>query len=290
MLYIVSLCVLFFVLSTPFFVRAYLLAYKISHPKRCTVKKNNPAIQQAFSVLTKDKIWLNCVKYQGIGIVKGTIIVCHNLGGNKEHALSLYGFLLEEGYQLISFDFRNHGESQSSHSIKFKFIQDFEAFYSHIRPQIKKMPVGIIGLSIGCQVAIYGMSKNDEIQCMVLDSGPLIYSKDYFCYVLKIMNISNYIVKKMFVSLFQKFAGFSKLMSDTKVCLHKLQSKPIMMVVAEKDYIIPEINSIEVFKIIKSEKSIYWKVPSSHHLTNATIGGYEYKDRIRMFFKNTLSN
>lgn len=52
-------------------------------------------------------------------------------------------------------------------------------------------PLGAIGFSMGATLAIQAACVEKEIRAVVLDSGPLLYVKNYFLYVLNNKKITN---------------------------------------------------------------------------------------------------
>jgi pimeloyl-ACP methyl ester carboxylesterase len=275
-----------------YFVKAYKLAYKVSHPRRIQfrLELGENVSQRIFDFKSSDGVKLQGLDIMPEGRIEYTLLICHNLGGSKESALSFYKNLLKNGFSLIAFDFRNHGQSECSPGIRFRFFRDFDAFLRKINTFKIAVPMGIVGLSIGSHVALYGMLQSDKIKAILIDSGPLLYSEKYFRYVLDDYKIKNPLYRFWFICLFLYYGGFRRLSRITIKFLRSIQGKPLFMIYPEKDHIIPPNNVIIAYAHAHSQHSILWMVPNSHHLTNFFLAQDEYQTRVKDFFISNLKN
>lgn len=270
--------------------KAYSLAYSISHPKRCTFEPlfKGALSSRKFEFTTEDRVTLTGIEALPEGEVKGTVIVCHYLGGSKEMAVSFSDFLLLNGFRLLSFDFRNHGESRQHKSIVFGFDKDFKAFFTEVKKMFPDEYYGVLGFSIGSNVALLGMDLYKEIRAVIIDSGPLLYSKNYFCYVLDDKKIRNPLCRIMFLWMYLNYAGFNKLAEKTRNILKRAKGKPVMIIQGDKDHIIPADNAKSAFEAVRSGAAELWLIPNSRHLTNRVVAKNEYQKRILEFFSSNI--
>jgi predicted alpha/beta-fold hydrolase len=93
---------------------------------------------------------------------KANILLCHGFDTSKED-MSLLRCLLTE-YNIITFDFRAHGENTSSQecTIGYDEKQDVLGVVSYIKndPKLKKLPLFIYGFSMGAVASILAESDN----------------------------------------------------------------------------------------------------------------------------------
>ena len=131
---------------------------------------------QSVSFLSKDKILL-----RGLFIERdmplGTLVLCHGYRNYKE---SMYRFvMLFPRYNLLFFDFRAHGESEGNiTTIGAKENRDVIAAAKWVKNkhkennQYKKLPIIIVGVSMGGASALKAASKKkDCCDALIIDSS-----------------------------------------------------------------------------------------------------------------------
>ena len=101
----------------------------------------------------------------------GTLLFCHGYRGGKE---DLYNrAALFPSHNLMFFDFRGHGDSQSSYIT----LGDLEAFdvegaAAFAKTRFPSTPLGIVGLSMGAASTLKALSRTPDLcDAVVLDSG-----------------------------------------------------------------------------------------------------------------------
>ena len=146
-----------------------------------------------------------------------------------------------------------------------------------------------MGFSMGATQAFWMLSKYNDIKAAIIDSGPLLYVKKYFIYVLDNKKIKNPISRIMFLFIFLHYIGFSKMAKRTQKLLRDLKEKPVLMIHGEKDNIITTNNPKLAFELLNSNKASIWLVPHSRHLTNKYLKPKEYDERIVAFFDKNIT-
>jgi pimeloyl-ACP methyl ester carboxylesterase len=272
------------------FYRAYNLAHLLNHPKKVQFSLNRsiPVIYQKFDFYTKDGIKLKGIDMKPKMKTKGTILVCHYLGGSKEQILPFVECLLRTGFRIVSFDFRNHGESQSDNRIKFCLEDDFDSFIEIVKQKVEAESFGIIGFSMGATSALFGLGKYPEIKAAVIDSGPLILVKEYFLYTLNEKKVKNPLTRFFFLTIYLYYAGFNRMSKNTFKILQPIVNKQVLLIHGDKDNIIPIENAEIVLKYLDPKCTILWRVPNSRHLTNRFLRTREYEQNVVQFFIDNL--
>ncbi len=286
-LFTIILFVLGFILFS--FFKAYKIAYELSHPKRSLCPYNFEDYEQRkFDIGNKNVRCLCGMEITPSGKQIGTILACHYLGGSKEMIFPFIEPLLQKGFRILSFDFHNHGESKHNPIVAMTLEKDFELFYDAVKSMGIKGPFGVIGFSMGATPALLSLANHKDIKAAVVDSGPLIFVKNYFTYVLKDRGVKNPVCKIFFYIIYLKFAGFNQMADKVIRSMYKVKGKPVMFIHGEKDNIIPIENSRVVYDIIKSELTEWWSIPGSRHLTNYFLQKKEYCEKITDFFIKNL--
>jgi alpha-beta hydrolase superfamily lysophospholipase len=106
--------------------------------------------------------------------IKGTIIHFHGNAENMTSHFMFSGWLVEHGYQVVTFDYRGYGSSQSEPS-RAGTIEDGKAVIQGVcaHAAVQGHPVFILGQSLGGAVAIPSLvlsGTKDCIRGIVLDS------------------------------------------------------------------------------------------------------------------------
>jgi uncharacterized protein len=110
-----------------------------------------------------------------------TIIICGTDAGNMSYFLSQALNLANEGYNVITFDYRGFGHSQNfkvdTTNLLFhnEFLLDFEAVVRHANQLYPKNKVGSLGFSMGGYFPLISTMKLD----FIMADSPLISPKTF---------------------------------------------------------------------------------------------------------------
>jgi alpha-beta hydrolase superfamily lysophospholipase len=265
--------------------KSYKSVFELTHPAKYKydLRLKIPYTYKKFEFMTRDGIKLAGIDYQPKTACIGIILVCHFLGGSKEAILMFIDSLLMNGYRVLSFDNRNHGESETYKGVKISLQTDFSVFYEKIKSMKVEGPFGIMGFSMGASQALWAINKYSDIQAAITDGGPLLYVKKYFNYVLDDKKIQNPIRRSVFLFIFLHYVGFARMAK-------KLKGKPVLLIHGEKDNIITIDNPKLAYELLKSSEASIWCVPRSRHLTNKHLKPKEYDERIVEFFNKNIAN
>ncbi len=122
---------------------------------------------------------------------RGIVIFCHEVRGSRWSALTFTGGLRDAGFDVLTFDFRNHGQSSPQPSWRsLPWATDCEA--TDIRAAIdwcaRRHPsdaaqIILFGLSRGASAAFCVGAGDPRVQALVLDS--MVPTEDVQLYFLK---------------------------------------------------------------------------------------------------------
>ena len=101
---------------------------------------------------------------------RGVLVVTHGWGANRELMLPLARPLQADGWNVLLFDTRNHGESDSDDfSSMPRFAEDIEAAVDWVRadPAFATAPVALLAHSVGGAAALLAASRRDDIAGVV---------------------------------------------------------------------------------------------------------------------------
>ncbi|MCL2702971.1 MAG: lysophospholipase [Defluviitaleaceae bacterium] len=264
----------------------YRLAYSGSHPKRASPAflKDIPFEKQYFTFISKGKIELAAVALFSCKPSRGTILAFHYLGGSKTSIISYIEPLLNHGYDIIAFDYLNHGDSPDTRSVRYRLGKDLRCFIETVRSRGFKGPFGTIGFSMGATPAIEALEYAPDIKACAVDSGPLIFVRDYFKYVLRNKQVSNKITQAAFLFINLYLGGFIRMSHQTKKRLHRLKGVPVMFIHSRTDKAITYDNALYAYGTVCSERTRFITVDRAHHLTNHVVLGRDYGNALCEFF------
>ena len=102
----------------------------------------------------------------------GVVVFCHEYLGDRWSALPYAGHLLEQGFDLFGFDFRNHGESQVDPAysplqwVTDRELTDLAAALDYVRSRHDADPAG---------AALFGVSKGGGAALCVAGRDPRVW-------------------------------------------------------------------------------------------------------------------
>lgn len=101
---------------------------------------------------------------------RGTVVITHGWGANRELMLPLARPLQAAGWNVLLFDARNHGESDAdTFSSMPRFAEDTDAAVAWLRarPGMAQAPVVLLGHSVGAAAVLLAASRRDDIAAVV---------------------------------------------------------------------------------------------------------------------------
>ena len=110
---------------------------------------------------------------------RGIIIFCPEFGATKWSWQKYCRPLWEEGYDILSFDFRNQGESDIQdgyhelHWLTEFEIEDVHAVIDFVKshPHLRERPIGLMGVSRGGSAALAAGSESADVELICADSA-----------------------------------------------------------------------------------------------------------------------
>ncbi len=100
------------------------------------------------------------------------VALLHGTSSNRLGVADHARLLARHGYGVLAFDLRGHGESEGrSTSLPARFQADADAALAHLRarPDVRAGRIGVIGVSLGGEVAIHAAARRPEWRAVVLE-------------------------------------------------------------------------------------------------------------------------
>lgn len=232
----------------------------------------------------------------------GIVVFSHEFLGDRWSCLAYAGHLRAAGFDLFSFDFRNHGQSDSEPNYNpLQWVSNHELFdlrgalaYLRTRPDYDPAGVGLFGVSRGGGSAICVAAKDPGVWGVVTD-GAFGTRSTMLAYIIRWAEIyvqakSIWAAMPHFVFEFLSWAARKR----SQVRLHcrfpsvergiaRIAPRPLFMIHGEKDaYIGPKIAE-GLFALAGNPKEL-WLVPKAKHNRCRENAGPVYYERVAEFF------
>ncbi len=275
------------------------------------IRRDN-AIEDAeeYRFRTTDDLWLTgCLVRSPHPEKKGLVVFAPEFGGTRWSCVHYAGHLLEAGYDLFAFDFRNQGDSdymdgyQPLQWVTQHEVNDVKAAIEFVRdlPICPVEGIGFFGVSKGAGAGIVACAGNPFVKCMVTD-GAFGTVATMVRFMLKWVSI--YSDKVNLQKLLPRwFYGVLALLClrdvrnrkgvefpSVRNALGRLGQKrqQVFMVHGKADgYIRPEI-AIDLHRSAPKKLCRLWMVESAKHNQAVDVAEEEYKLSTTEFFLEHL--
>lgn len=219
------------------------------------------------------------------------IILLHGYGGNRQdmiwHAQQLY----EAGYGLLLYDERASGESEGSQrTFGWRDPADVGGAirYLQSKPDVNANQIGIVGCSIGGQIALQAAAAQPQIQAVWADGAAAVRARDLpppNHPILFLTRPSNYLMDWM---LAQKLdMPLPPAMIDL---IGGMVETPITLVAGGTPHPLfgPEAQLQQRFAAFAGKNTDVWVIEEAFHCDGPAYRPEEYAGRMVAFFDNAL--
>ncbi len=237
---------------------------------------------------------------------KGLILFCPELEGSHWSATSYAHGLLEAGFDVVSFDFRSQGESDSQpgydplHWPTTFEVEDVRAALRFIkaRDDLRHLPLGVMGVSRGSTPALIAAAESEDVKAVCCEGA---YSTDALMvhfigrwatlYVPRALlpMLPNWHIRvtSVLVRWTSQFFRQSRYVVLER-WLPRLKNQSVLLVAGERDnYVHPNVGR-DLQRRIASDGVQFWLVPKAKHNRARNVAPAEYDRRLREFFDQTL--
>lgn len=233
------------------------------------------------------------IKLRGWWIDKGsnkTVIPLHGYTSSRWgfYIVPVIEALAREGYNVLAFDFRAHGESEGKHTtIGDKEFMDVLSAIDWIKmhhPE-RAEKIGLIGYSMGAILTIRGLAEEERVNAGIADSPPIYIDKTGARGLRYFANLPEWIYTfvKPFTKLFSKGREINPIEYADRI------KKPLLLIAGERD---PLVKVDEVQEFYEKNRMInpnieLW-ITEGAHVRTIAIKPEEYKKKVLEFFGRYL--
>lgn len=223
-----------------------------------------------FVLETADGVSVPGTYYEADEMSNETVILVHGLGGDRKCMAPLAKLYLEQGWNVLTFDQRGHGDN-SSDKVSFGYFEarDVECLVDYARQELGAEKVVVHGQSMGgATTGIYATTQHarEYVDAVVLDS-PVDSMERMFRGVFSEMEGSEDIPTDYVVACgdiyLKLFYGLSFADAETIDRMKENQVKTLVIVSEQDDICFPEIVE-ELYENVATDEKEMITMASKH--------------------------
>jgi|GEM_PF-5212653 len=219
---------------------------------------------------------------------RGTVILLHGLGANKNQLMPMVPALCAAGFNVFLLDFRGHGLSDGDETtMGYREIWELKEAIREIKT-VEKDPrahlrVGIYGISLGAAVALLAC-PDLPVMAVAVDE---CYASAY--------NVARNLIRKnvrmpeliypciIRVAEWRIGVSYSKI-NPLSAALNRYRGA-LMVVEAGKNSVVPQSDAERIYRAFKGSRKILVSIPD---VNRNVINDEEYIQTVVSFFENNL--
>lgn len=295
----------FDVVTRGYFVRKVLKIFETKPPFSVPIYPPHPDSETVETVSTDGLTLRGSLCRAAEQPARGLILFYPELEGTHWSALSYAESLVEAGFDLLAFDFRNQGESDAAsgysplHWPTMFEIDDARAALNYVRSRddLQQLPLGVMGVSRGSQAALVAAAEDPAVQAVCCEGA---YSTRrlmmYFTLRWAFLYVPDWAMKLIPSWHFEFTLWLVRLTSQWKRhCryviverwLPRLRARPVLLIAGERDnYVHPEIS--QGLKSDIGDSAEVWIAPKAKHNRAREADPAEFDRRVVEFFQDHL--
>lgn len=217
-----------------------------------------------------------------------TVIIAHGYRNNRLQddvpALSLAGELVNAGYHVLMFDFRNCGESDGNMtSIGQYEVRDLLGAIDFVRahPDIAHR-IALLGFSMGASTAILAGSREPAVDAVIADSP--------FADLNRHLGSKAYPFHDLLMPELSLLTGINPEQVSPVKAVQDFSPRPLLLIHGDADGDISVENSREILRAARAagSKASLWVVPGADHLKSFSTAKKAYSSKVIEFLDNSL--
>ncbi len=239
---------------------------------------------------------------------RGVVLFGPEFGSNRWSCAGYCGYLLEYGYDLFTFEFRNQGESETEKDyeplqwVTDRELTDIQAAIEYLkkRPDADPRGIGFLGVSRGGGAGILAAAFDPWVRCLVTDGAfasvttVAPYMKKWVAIYsdrLRLQNWLPYFFYWLVAVIMLRRIGRRRgcKYPSLEKAIRRIAPRPLLVIHGEKDtYIKPDI-ARKLFDLARAPKT-FWLVPNAKHNQALNIANGEYQRRVMEFIVEHLAS
>jgi dipeptidyl aminopeptidase/acylaminoacyl peptidase len=215
-----------------------------------------------------------------------TIIVCHGWSAERSNTLPSTAFLHQGGYNLLYFDFRNHGESGGNRSSLGPW--EGRDLMAAVRTLLQNKQgsarwIGAWGLSMGAAVALTTAADHPEIRAVVAESSYSSSSEAIVRSAKIFYGISRSPLTRITLLFVRWRLGVDPEPFSPRYHMGRISPRPLLLIQGDRDARAP-VSEGRILLSAAGEPKELWTVPGADHGEAHSKDPATYERKVLEFF------
>lgn len=220
------------------------------------------------------------------------IILLHGFAGHRAAPIDrVFGIarkLIDQGYNILTFDFRAHGESEGGHtSVGCYEKNDVLGAIDFIRKRGLAGKIGVLGFSMGAAISILTAAECKDIAAVVADSAFI----DIVSIIKGKLSRWKFLSRPLIPLLVYLSRALYRFDFTRVKPLEAIRSisVPVFIIHGGSDRVIPVEHAFKLKNACNNLNNLLWVAPGASHTGAFFSNTEEYLTRINNFFHKALA-
>jgi fermentation-respiration switch protein FrsA (DUF1100 family) len=263
--------------------------WMLTHPKRRALPVFSSNIVPEYRNISfkdiKDQITLKGWFFEVKGSNK-TVIIAHGYRQNRlphgENSFPLIKYLLNQGYNVLTFDFRNSGESEGKvTTVGIYEKDDLLGAIKHAKKLGSKQIV-LLGFSMGASTSIVAASESEDVDAVIADS-PFSDLEEYLDANLSVWsNLPSFPFNQTTYLSMKILEGINPKEFSPRAVIKDTAPRPVFLIHSKDDTMIPVENSYELLNAGGNNVKL-WETKDVDHIESYPKLTDEYLKKLGEF-------
>ena len=219
-----------------------------------------------------------------------TIILCHGIPGGKRDMADLARALMDAGFGVLAFDFRNWGESDRTRvTFGHREVQDVLSAVEFVQHQPGPRPhIGVVGLSMGAAAATIAAAEAPAIEAVVADSSYARLDQSVERITRRFWRPFASLTARRARRLGERFIGAPLASVAPVEAIARISPRPVLIIHGGRDRLTDVGDAHALYRACGEPKAL-WIVELAGHARTRRVGTVEYDRRVVGFFQQHLT-
>lgn len=237
---------------------------------------------------------------------QGLIVFCPELDGNHWSALNYCEALYDAGFEILSFDVRNQGDSDYQPGYEplqwftSREADDVRSVFRWIaeQPELQSLPLGVMGISRGSTAALLAAAEHPQVRAVCCEGAyttaglQLRYAQRW-----SVLYIPVWLARRIPQWHYRLTLALTRCLSEwRRGCRYEiierrfkaLQDRAILLIGGERDNYVPPDIVEDLARRIDGTSTHCWIVPRSRHNGGRVAAPALYDQTLLRFFQTSF--
>jgi pimeloyl-ACP methyl ester carboxylesterase len=221
--------------------------------------------------------------------MKAVIIFCHGWNRSRLELLERAAEANRQGYGVLLFDFRNHGQSGLAYTtLGIQESKDVCAASQLVRERAGRRPQVLWGVSMGASTAILGAHRCSAFRAIIADSSFLSFRETVAHHLNLFLHLPPFPIADLIVELTSLRMRMNPDDGNVEAAVESLTNVPILFIAGEKDRRMPPSLAQRLRDASTNPQSEMLLVPGAGHGEAFSTNKKLYLDTVFAFLSRAV--